>query len=143
MRGHGNDGVLFDRTPSRAKPIAQIFGGFAPLPQSSVPGAAARMVLDGDARRVVEGIPEPRITGETSRDDTAPTEALTGRCGATRIRKAVIVSWLHGFSSLCGQRGEDDPTVFCQGCKDRSVALLVHLSRFAFPLARIEFPVRG
>jgi hypothetical protein len=27
----GNDGVLFDTAPWRAKPIAPIFGGFAPL----------------------------------------------------------------------------------------------------------------
>jgi hypothetical protein len=43
----------------------------------------------------------------------------------------VIVSSLEGFPSLCEQRGEDDPTVSWQGCEDRSVALLVYLSRFA------------
>jgi hypothetical protein len=42
----------------------------------------------------------------------------------------VIVSSLEGFPSLCEQRGEDDPTVSWQGCEDRSVALLVYLSRF-------------
>jgi hypothetical protein len=100
------------------------------LSQSSVLGAAARIVLSGDARPMVEGIPEPRITGESSRDDTAFAGALGDRRSATKGPQGVIVSSLEGFPSLCEQRGEDDPTVSWQGCEDRSVALLVCLPRF-------------
>jgi hypothetical protein len=65
----------------------------------------ATIVLRGDASPVVEGIPEARITGESSRDDTALTGSLGDRCGAAKG------SSLEGFPSLCEQRGEDDPTV--------------------------------
>ena len=37
--------------------------------QSGVLGAAARIVLHGNACPVVESVPEPRITGEPPRDD--------------------------------------------------------------------------
>jgi hypothetical protein len=77
-------------------------------------------VLQGDARPVVEGIPESRITGESSRDDTALAGAPGDRCCATKGPQGVIVSSPEGFPSLCEQRGEDDPTVSSQGCEDRS-----------------------
>jgi hypothetical protein len=103
------------------------------LSQSRVLRAAATIVLRSDARPVVEGIPEPRITGKSSRDDTALTGSLGDRCSATKGPQGVIVSSLEGFPSLCEQRGEDDPTVSWQGCEDRGVALLVYLPRFALP----------
>ena len=99
--------------------------------QSGVLGAAARIVLRGNACPVVESVPKPRITGEPSRDDAALSGTLGDRSSATKSPQGVIVSSLEGFPSLCEQRGEDDPTVSWQGCEDRSVALLVCLSRFA------------
>jgi hypothetical protein len=45
-------------------------------------------VLHGDARPVIEGILEPRITGKSSRDDAALAGALGDGCSATRVRKA-------------------------------------------------------
>jgi hypothetical protein len=99
--------------------------------QGGVLGAAARVVLRGNACPVVEGIPEPRITGEPSRDDAALAGPLGDRSCATKGPQSVIVSSLEGFPSLCEQRGEDDPAVSWQGCEDRSVALLVCLPRFA------------
>ena len=99
--------------------------------QSGVLGAAARIVLHGNASQVVEGILEPRITRETSRDDAALSGTLGDRSSATKSPQGAIVSSLEGFPSLCEQRGEDDPTVSWQGGEDRSVALLVYLSRFA------------
>jgi hypothetical protein len=101
------------------------------LSQSSVLGVAASVVLNGDARPVIEGVLEPGITGKSSGDDTALAGALGDRCSATKGSQSVIVSSLEGFPSLCEQRGEDDPTVSWQGCEDRSVALLVYLPRFA------------
>jgi hypothetical protein len=51
--------------------------------QSRVLSAAARIVLRGDACPVVEGIPEPRITGEPSCDDPALAGPLGDRSCAT------------------------------------------------------------
>jgi hypothetical protein len=61
---------------------------------------------------------------------------LGDRCGTTKGPQGVIVASLEGFPSLCEQRGEDDPTVSWQGCEDRSVALLVYLTRFCSPWVR-------
>jgi hypothetical protein len=80
---------IANRARARAWPTA--------LSQSRALRATATIVLRGDASPVVEGIPEARITGESSRDDTALTGSLGDR--------------LEGFPSLCEQRGEDDPTV--------------------------------
>ncbi len=99
--------------------------------QGGVLSAAARIVLHGNACPVVESVPEPRITGEPSRDDAGLSGTLGDRSSATKRPQGVIVSSLEGFPSLCEQRGEDDPTVSWQGGEDRSVALLVYLSRFA------------
>jgi hypothetical protein len=103
------------------------------LSQGRVLRAAATIVPHGDARPVVEGVPEPRITGESSRNDTALSGTLGDRCGRTKGSQGVTVSSLEGFPSLCERRGEDDPTVSWQGCEDRSVTLLVDLPRFALP----------
>ena len=81
------------------------------LSQSRVLRAAATIVLHSDACPVVEGIPEPRITGESSRDETALAGAVGDRRSATKGPQGVMVSSLEGFPSLCEQRGEDDPTV--------------------------------
>ena len=99
--------------------------------QSGVLGATARIVLHGNACPVIESVLEPRITGEPPRDDAALSGTLGDRSGATKSPQGVIVSSLEGFPSLSEQRGEDDPTISWQGGEDRSVALLVYLSRFA------------
>jgi hypothetical protein len=54
------------------------------LSQSSVLGVAASVVLNGDARPVIEGVLEPGITGKSSGDDTALAGALGDRCSATK-----------------------------------------------------------
>jgi len=71
------------------------------LSQSDVLGVAARIVLHGDARPVVKGILEPRITSESSRDDAALAGALGDRRGPTKSPQGVIVSSLEGFPTLC------------------------------------------
>jgi hypothetical protein len=99
--------------------------------QSGVRGAAARIVLHGNACGVVEGVLEPRITGEPLRDDAALAGALGNRSSATKSPQGVIVSSLEGFPSLGEQRGEEDPTVSWEGPEHRSVALLVCPPQFA------------
>jgi hypothetical protein len=54
------------------------------LSQSRVLRAAATIVLHGEPCPVVEGIPEPRITGESSRDDTAFAGTPGDGSGATQ-----------------------------------------------------------
>ena len=67
--------------------------------QSGVLGAAARIVLHGNACPVVESVLEPRITCEPSRDDAALSGTLGDRSSATKSPQGVIVSSLEGFPS--------------------------------------------
>jgi hypothetical protein len=59
------------------------------LSQSGVLGVAATIVLYGNARPVIEGILEPRITGKSSRDDAALAggERLVTGAAPQRVRK--------------------------------------------------------
>jgi hypothetical protein len=75
------------------------------LARSGVLGAAARIVLHGNACPVVESILELGITGEPSGDDAALAGALADRSSVTRVR-SVIVSSLEGFPSLCVSESE-------------------------------------
>jgi hypothetical protein len=77
--------------------------------QSGALGAAARIVLHGNACPVIESVLEPRITGEPSRDDAALSGTLGDRSSATKSPQGVIVSSPEGFPSLSEQRSEDDP----------------------------------
>jgi hypothetical protein len=54
--------------------------------QSGVLGAAARIVLHGNACPVVESVLEPRITGEPSRDDAALSATLGGRSSVISVQ---------------------------------------------------------
>ena len=67
--------------------------------QSGILGAAARIVLHGNACPVVESVLEPRIAGEPSRDDAALAGTLGDRGSATKSPQGVIVSSLEGFPS--------------------------------------------
>jgi hypothetical protein len=80
----------------------------AALAQSGVLAAAATTVLHGNARPVVEGILEPRITGEPSRDDAALAGALGHRCSATKSPQGVIVSSLEASHTSASSVAKSD-----------------------------------
>src|SRR6516165_7587586 len=98
-------------------------------PQSIVFRPTLVVVLDGGIRPVIDGVPEPGMTGEPSDDDAALSRSLCDRCDTTQCPQSVVVSPLQGIPCLCEQRGEDDPAVSWHGCEDRRVALLINLPR--------------
>src|SRR6516162_5456310 len=98
-------------------------------PQSIVFRPTLVVVLDGGIRPVINGIPEPGMTGEPSDDDAALARSLCDRCDTTQCAQSMVVSSLQGIPCLCEQRGEDDHAVSWHGLQDRRVALLTHLPR--------------
>jgi hypothetical protein len=76
----------------------------------SVFGAAARIVLNGDTRPVVDGVGEAVVAGLSSDDDAAPSGPLGhGRDSCQTAQRGVIAS-LQGIPGFCEQRGEDGPS---------------------------------
>ena len=102
-------------------------------PQSIVFRPTLVVVLDGGIRPVIDGVPEPGMTGEPSDDDAALSRSLCDRCDTTQCAQSMVVSPLQGIPCLCEQRGEDDPAVSWHGCEDRRVALLIKLSQLGLP----------
>src|SRR5215472_18549166 len=98
-------------------------------PERIVFRPALVVVLYGGIRPVIDGVPEPGMTGEPSDDDAALSRSLCDRCDTTQCAQSMVVSPLQGIPCLCEQRGEDDHAVSWHGCEDRRVALLTHLPR--------------
>jgi hypothetical protein len=84
------------------------------LPERGVLGPAAGVMLDRNARPMIERLAQPRIAGEPSGHDPAFAGALGHRGGATKRPQSVVVSALQGLPAFCEQRGKDDPAVSWQ-----------------------------
>src|SRR6516162_3853492 len=88
---------------------------------------ATLVVLCGNARPVIDGAAQPRMTSLTSDDSAAFAAAFGHRGDAGQGPKGVIVSSAQRLTRLGEQRGEDDPSDTRQGSQDRHVALLAVL----------------
>src|SRR5262252_2915447 len=106
------------------------------VPQAASSTAAARsapaaelVVLDGDARPMIDRAAQPHVAGLAHDDDAALATALGHRGDAGQGAQGVIISPAQRLGSLGEQRGEDDPPDTRQGSQDRHVALLGRLPR--------------
>ena len=73
-------------------------------------GAAARIVLNGDTRPVVDGVGEAVVAGLSSDDDAALSGPLGDRRDSCETAQGGVVASLQGIRGFCEQRGEDGPS---------------------------------
>jgi len=108
-------------------------------PESSCPGmtacsqrvvfeAACRIVLDGDARPVVDGVLQAPIARVAPHNAPALPRLLRHRRNPGMATQSVVVSLAHRFRCLCEQRGEDGSAHSWRGAQNRHV-MLPYLSR--------------
>ncbi len=102
------------------------------LAQFRITGAAANVVLDGDAGPMVDGGAQPQMTGLTHENHAALAAAPRHRGDAGQGAQRMIVSFAQRLRGLAEQRSEDDPSDARQGSQDRHVALLGFLPRRIF-----------
>ena len=107
------------------------------LPQGIVAPSGSGIMLDGDARPVMDGGLQPPVAGETL------TEAFLAalprhRGNPCQGSQGVIISGLQGLRCLGEQCGEDDPADSRPGAKDCHVALLMALPRRALLVRHTE-----
>ena len=87
-------------------------------------GAAAGIVLNGDARPVVDGVGEAIMAGLSSDDDAALSGPLGDGRNSCQTTQGGVVSSPQSIPGFCEQRGEDGPSHSRQGCEDLRVMLL-------------------
>src|SRR5208283_4780386 len=102
------------------------------LAQFRIAGAAANVVLDGDAGPMVDGGAQPQMTGLTHENHAALAAAPRHRGDAGQGAQRMIISFAQKLRGLAEQRGQDDPSDARQGSQDRHVALLGFLPRRIF-----------
>src|SRR6516162_6953041 len=92
------------------------------LAQFGVARAAAGVVLNGDARPMVDGGAQPELAGLAHEHDAALAAAARHGSDAGQAAQRMIVSLAQRLGGLAEQRGEDDPSDARQGSQDRHVA---------------------
>ena len=134
-RTQGREQAIADGTQSACMAMAS-------LSQGIVASSGGGIVLDGDARPVMDGVLQPPVAGEA-----ADHEALSCRFAASpgqplpRLARRGNL----GLAGLCGlgeQCGEDDPADSRPGAKDRHVTLLMVLPRRVLLVRRTELAQR-
>ena len=91
--------------------------------------SAARIMLHGDPRPMVDGVGEPVVAGLASDDDAALSGPFGDGRDSCQTAQGGVVPSLQGIPAFCEPRGEDGPSHSRQGCEDLRVMLLL-LPRF-------------
>src|SRR5215211_7930462 len=123
----------------RAENIEQPIGDTAQCPSMAVAAAAQlgialaadRIMLDGHAGPMVDGVLQPRVAGMASHHDAALAAAAGYWGHARQYPQHVVISPPQRLAGLGEQRGDVDPSEPWTGTQDRDVALLADLPRRA------------
>ena len=99
--------------------------------QGVVTSPGGCVVLNGDARPVMDGVSQPFVAGQTSDHEALFAAAPGYRSGACQSAQGVVISSLQRLRGLGEQRGENDSADSWPGAKDRYVMLLTVLPRRA------------
>ncbi len=94
-------------------------------------GSAARVMLHGDARPMVDRLLQPLVAGQAMQGDAGLAAAARHRSGAGPGAQNRVCSALQRLPSFGEQRGEVNPPDPRKGAQDRHVALLGFLNRLA------------
>jgi len=100
-------------------------------PQRIVTSPGRGIVLNGDARPVMDGILQPFVAGKAADHEALFAAAPGHRSRACQGPQGVVIPCTQRLCRLGEQRGEDDPADSRPGAKDRHVMLLTVLPRRA------------
>src|SRR5947209_1851476 len=101
----------------------------AAAPQRIVTSPGGGIVLNGDARPVMDGVLQPFVAGKTTDHEALFAAAPGDRGRACQGPQGVVISCPQRLRSLGEQRGENDSADSWPGAKDRHVMLLTVLPR--------------
>src|SRR5262245_32886136 len=99
------------------------------LPQGIIPSPGSGIVLNGDARPVMDSVLQSPVAGQAADHEALLTAAPRDRSHPCQSAQGVIVSSAHGLCGLGEQCGEIDSADSWPGAKDRHVTLLEALPR--------------
>src|SRR6478672_1998677 len=94
------------------------------LPQGIATSPGSGIVLNGDARPVVDSVLQSPVAGEAADHEALLAAASRDRSHPCQGAQGVIVSSAQGLCGLGEQCGEIDPPDSWPGAKDRHVTLL-------------------
>src|SRR5215472_11267319 len=97
--------------------------------QCGVAAATGLVMLEGDARPMIERVLQPLVTGIAADDEAGLAAAPGYWCHTGQAAQGVIVSAPQRLPGLGEQHGEDDPSEPGHGSQDRHVVLLAVLPR--------------
>ena len=107
-------------------PVAFVYA-VATLPQGVIALSGRGIMLDGDARPVMDGGLQPPVAGEAADHEALPAALPRHRSNPCQGAQGVIISGLQRLCCLGEQCGEDNPADSRPGAKDCHVALLMAL----------------
>src|SRR5262245_117825 len=103
------------------------------LPQSIVPSPGGCIVLNGDARPVMDGVSQSPVASEAADHEALLAALPRHRSNPCQGAQGMIVSPAQGLCGLGKQCGEIDPADSWPGAKERHVTLLEALPRRILP----------
>src|SRR5512134_997067 len=101
--------------------------GVAALAQSSIATAALGVVLDGDARPMIDRITQPNVRGIAPDDNVGLATPPGHRCDARQRPERLVIAAIERCGRLSEQRGEVDPADPRHGPEDLDIAPLAVL----------------
>src|SRR5215213_11034555 len=101
----------------------------ATLPQGIIASPSGIVVLDGDARPVMNGRLQPFVAGKAADHEALLAALPRHRSNPCQGAQGVIISGLQRLRCLGEQCGENNPADSRPGAKDCHVTLLMALPR--------------